>query len=98
MRQVDLIILVIGNSLSVGRAGEPVRKLFRLASQVDLVAAVAIHAKRLRIAVDERCETQLGGIARPIEEATVVEADALDGRNVDGRPAAKFNQVSVEQP
>ena len=82
IRQIHLIALVIGNPPAVARTAEAVGELLRVLCQIDFVPAVAIHAKRVRVAVDQGCEAQFRRLVRPEEQPAVVEADALDRGDV----------------
>src|SRR5579883_3052044 len=83
---VHLVALVVRDPPTVLRRAEAVSKLLRVPGQVVLVPAVAIHPERVRVALDQRLEPQLRGLAWPEEETGVVEADAVDRREVRRRP------------
>ena len=79
---VHLVALVVRDPPAVGRRIETVGKLSRAFRQVSLVLAIPVHRERVRIAVDECLKAEPRRVLRPEEEAAVVKADAIHGRNV----------------
>ena len=59
VREIDLVVFVIRNPLSIGRTAESVRKTVRALRQVNFVVSVAIHAKRM---LAKGCEAYLATI------------------------------------